>query len=54
MDNPSIFCDFSIISYVFINVHGYIKLIIYMLNQWVKVLYLDINSAPCLVTLGNW
>ena len=42
--------DFFIISNVFINSHGCLKLIIYMLNHLVKELYLGIDLVPCLVS----
>ena len=51
---PYFFCNFSIIPYVFINSHRYLKLIICMLNHWVKGLYLGISLVPCLVIQGNW
>ena len=51
---PEFFCDFSIMPYVFINSYRYLRLIICMLNHWVKGLYLGISLVPGLVIQGNW
>ena len=51
---PYYFCNFSRIPYVLINSHRYLRLIICLLNHWVKGISLVISLVPCLVIQENW
>ena len=45
---PLNFHDFSLISYIFINIHVYANLIICISEHWMKVLCLKIQLVPSL------
>ena len=44
--NPLNFDDFSLISYIFINIHEYANLIICISEHWMKVRCLNIQLVP--------
>ena len=46
--HPLIFYDFSLICNVFINIHEYANFIIYISENWIKVLCLNIQLVPSL------
>ena len=42
----TLFCDFSLIPNVFINIHEYANLIICISEHWMKVICLNIQLVP--------
>ena len=51
--HPLNFHDFSLISNIFINIHEYANLIIYISEHWMKVLCLNIQLVPSLKVLDE-
>ena len=47
--HPLNFHDFSLISYIFVNIHKYANLIICISEHWMKVICLNIQLVPKIV-----